>query len=77
MEAVYISEYWTRQDYNSQSTLLPEPAQSCEENSTCVNRRLTDLIDQQKDDTARLTLRLSSTEKQRDLSILSFHRRSQ
>ena len=30
------------------------------------NRRLTALIDQQKDDSARLTLRLSSTEKQRD-----------
>jgi len=30
------------------------------------NRRLTGLIDQQKDDAARLTLRLSGTEKQRD-----------
>ncbi|WEW57373.1 hypothetical protein PRK78_002840 [Emydomyces testavorans] len=30
------------------------------------NRRLTTLIDQQKDDVARLTLRLSGTEKQRD-----------
>ena len=30
------------------------------------NRRLTQLIDQQKDDTARLTVRLSGTEKQRD-----------
>lgn len=30
------------------------------------NRRLTNLIDQQKDDAARLTLRLSGTEKQRD-----------
>ncbi|KAJ5083361.1 hypothetical protein N7456_012788 [Penicillium angulare] len=30
------------------------------------NRRLTGLIDQQKDDVARLTLRLSGTEKQRD-----------
>ncbi|KAI1951458.1 hypothetical protein LOZ12_005811 [Ophidiomyces ophidiicola] len=30
------------------------------------NRRLTALIDQQKDDAARLTLRLSGTEKQRD-----------
>lgn len=30
------------------------------------NRRLTTLIDQQKDDAARLTLRLSGTEKQRD-----------
>lgn len=30
------------------------------------NRRLTGLIDQQKDDLARLTLRLSGTEKQRD-----------
>ncbi|KAF2496251.1 hypothetical protein BU16DRAFT_459680 [Lophium mytilinum] len=30
------------------------------------NRRLTGLIDQQKDDTARLTVRLSGTEKQRD-----------
>ncbi|KKZ68796.1 hypothetical protein EMCG_05614 [[Emmonsia] crescens] len=30
------------------------------------NRRLTSLIDQQKDDAARLTLRLSGTEKQRD-----------
>jgi hypothetical protein len=30
------------------------------------NRRLTSLIDQQKDDAARLTIRLSGTEKQRD-----------
>ncbi|KAF2401480.1 DENN domain-containing protein [Trichodelitschia bisporula] len=30
------------------------------------NRRLTNLIDQQKDDAARLTVRLSATEKQRD-----------
>ena len=30
------------------------------------NRRLTQLIDQQKDDAARLTIRLSGTEKQRD-----------
>ena len=30
------------------------------------NRRLTNLIDQQKDDAARLTVRLSGTEKQRD-----------
>lgn len=30
------------------------------------NRRLTNLIDQQKDDSARLTVRLSGTEKQRD-----------
>lgn len=33
------------------------------------NRRLTGLIDQQKDDVARLTLRLSGTEKQRDNAL--------
>ena len=33
------------------------------------NRRLTGLIDQQKDDTARLTLRLSGTERQRDNAL--------
>lgn len=36
------------------------------ENGKRENRRLTSLIDQQKDDTARLTVRLSGTEKQRD-----------
>lgn len=36
------------------------------ENHKRENRRLTGLIDQQKDDTARLTVRLSGTEKQRD-----------
>lgn len=36
------------------------------ENHKRENRRLTTLIDQQKDDAARLTLRLSGTEKQRD-----------
>ncbi|PGH13610.1 hypothetical protein AJ80_06241 [Polytolypa hystricis UAMH7299] len=36
------------------------------ENHKRENRRLTSLIDQQKDDAARLTLRLSGTEKQRD-----------
>ncbi|KAK2744847.1 hypothetical protein FQN57_004171 [Myotisia sp. PD_48] len=36
------------------------------ENHKRENRRLTGLIDQQKDDAARLTLRLSGTEKQRD-----------
>ncbi|KAL1969169.1 hypothetical protein VTN77DRAFT_423 [Rasamsonia byssochlamydoides] len=36
------------------------------ENHKRENRRLTALIDQQKDDVARLTLRLSGTEKQRD-----------
>jgi len=36
------------------------------ENHKRENRRLTALIDQQKDDLARLTLRLSGTEKQRD-----------
>ena len=36
------------------------------ENHKRENRRLTGLIDQQKDDVARLTLRLSGTEKQRD-----------
>lgn len=36
------------------------------ENHKRENRRLTTLIDQQKDDTARLTVRLSGTEKQRD-----------
>ena len=36
------------------------------ENHKRENRRLTGLIDQQKDDNARLTLRLSGTEKQRD-----------
>ncbi|KAL1955452.1 hypothetical protein VTO42DRAFT_8546 [Malbranchea cinnamomea] len=36
------------------------------ENHKRENRRLTALIDQQKDDAARLTLRLSGTEKQRD-----------
>lgn len=36
------------------------------ENHKRENRRLTSLIDQQKDDVARLTLRLSGTEKQRD-----------
>ena len=33
------------------------------------NRRLTGLIDQQKDDAARLTLRLSGTERQRDRAL--------
>lgn len=33
------------------------------------NRRLTGLIDQQKDDAARLTLRLSTTERQRDNAL--------
>jgi hypothetical protein len=33
------------------------------------NRRLTGLIDQQKDDAARLTLRLSATERQRDNAL--------
>jgi hypothetical protein len=36
------------------------------ENHKRENRRLTGLIDQQKDDAARLTVRLSGTEKQRD-----------
>ncbi|KAI9035804.1 DENN (AEX-3) domain protein [Aspergillus affinis] len=36
------------------------------ENHKRENRRLSGLIDQQKDDAARLTLRLSGTEKQRD-----------
>ncbi|KIW01293.1 uncharacterized protein PV09_07333 [Verruconis gallopava] len=36
------------------------------ENHKRENRRLTNLIEQQKDDAARLTLRLSGTEKQRD-----------
>lgn len=36
------------------------------ENHKRENRRLTGLIDQQKDDVARLSLRLSGTEKQRD-----------
>src|SRR5579871_1614181 len=36
------------------------------ENHKRENRRLTNLIDQQKDDAARLTVRLSGTEKQRD-----------
>ncbi|KAI9821944.1 MAG: hypothetical protein M1827_002526 [Pycnora praestabilis] len=36
------------------------------ENHKRENRRLTSLIDQQKDDAARLTIRLSGTEKQRD-----------
>jgi hypothetical protein len=36
------------------------------ENHKRENRRLTSLIDQQKDDSARLTVRLSGTEKQRD-----------
>ncbi|KAF2869911.1 AEX-3 domain-containing protein [Massariosphaeria phaeospora] len=36
------------------------------ENHKRENRRLTGLIDQQKDDSARLTVRLSGTEKQRD-----------
>jgi hypothetical protein len=36
------------------------------ENHKRENRRLTNLIDQQKDDAARLTIRLSGTEKQRD-----------
>jgi hypothetical protein len=36
------------------------------ENHKRENRRLTTLIDQQKDDAARLTVRLSGTEKQRD-----------
>ncbi|KAL4758695.1 DENN (AEX-3) domain protein [Aspergillus foveolatus] len=36
------------------------------ENHKRENRRLSSLIDQQKDDVARLTLRLSGTEKQRD-----------
>ncbi|KAF2691023.1 hypothetical protein K458DRAFT_426408 [Lentithecium fluviatile CBS 122367] len=36
------------------------------ENHKRENRRLTSLIDQQKDDAARLTVRLSGTEKQRD-----------
>ena len=36
------------------------------ENHKRENRRLTSLIDQQKDDSARLTIRLSGTEKQRD-----------
>ncbi|KAI9787200.1 MAG: hypothetical protein M1839_003435 [Geoglossum umbratile] len=36
------------------------------ENHKRENRRLTALIDQQKDDAARLTVRLSGTEKQRD-----------
>ena len=36
------------------------------ENHKRENRRLTGLIDQQKDDAARLTTRLSGTEKQRD-----------
>ncbi|KAI9840145.1 MAG: hypothetical protein M1838_004206 [Thelocarpon superellum] len=36
------------------------------ENHKRENRRLTNLIDQQKDDAARLTMRLSGTEKQRD-----------
>lgn len=36
------------------------------ENHKRENRRLTALIDQQKDDLARLTMRLSGTEKQRD-----------
>jgi DNA-binding transcriptional regulator YbjK len=39
------------------------------ENHKRENRRLTALIDQQKDDAARLTVRLSSTEKQRDDAI--------
>ncbi|KAH8727510.1 AEX-3 domain-containing protein [Phaeosphaeriaceae sp. PMI808] len=36
------------------------------ENHKRENRRLTNLIDQQKDDAARLSIRLSGTEKQRD-----------
>ena len=36
------------------------------ENHKRENRRLTNMIDQQKDDAARLTVRLSGTEKQRD-----------
>lgn len=36
------------------------------ENHKRENRRLTNLLDQQKDDAARLTVRLSGTEKQRD-----------
>ena len=36
------------------------------ENHKRENRRLSNLIDQQKDDAARLTIRLSGTEKQRD-----------
>ncbi|KAL2063210.1 hypothetical protein VTL71DRAFT_5014 [Oculimacula yallundae] len=36
------------------------------ENHKLENRRLSGLIDKQKDDTARLTVRLSGTEKQRD-----------
>ena len=39
------------------------------ESHTRENRRLTGLIDQQKDDAARLTLRLSGTERQRDNAL--------
>lgn len=39
------------------------------ENHKRENRRLTGLIDQQKDDAARLALRLSGTEKQRDEAL--------
>ena len=61
-----ISQFLKFQAFAEQLTKETQDLKVKIENHKRENRRLTGLIDQQKDDAARLTVRLSGTEKQRD-----------
>jgi hypothetical protein len=61
-----VSKFLKFQAFAEQLTKETQDLKVKIENHKRENRRLTSLIDQQKDDTARLTVRLSGTEKQRD-----------
>src|SRR3984885_7712881 len=61
-----VSKFLKFQAFAEQLTKETQELKVKIENHKRENRRLTGLIDQQKDDTARLTVRLSGTEKQRD-----------
>jgi hypothetical protein len=61
-----VSKFLKFQAFAEQLTKETQDLKVKIENHKRENRRLTSLIDQQKDDAARLTVRLSGTEKQRD-----------
>jgi hypothetical protein len=61
-----VSKFLKFQAFAEQLTKETQDLKGKIESHKRENRRLTSLIDQQKDDAARLTVRLSGTEKQRD-----------
>jgi hypothetical protein len=61
-----VSKFLKFQAFAEQLTKETQDLKVKIENHKRENRRLTSLIDQQKDDAARLTVRLAGTEKQRD-----------